>query len=242
MKQPTDLAVISKFWLTANTTYLSALVFPEHLWDILWNIPSERHLNYLSVCDSADTRDKHGPAVFGCIIAAGARCLAAEAPECSRELRRRQESAAGGGLPAPGAAGVSAQLRDWCNGRQLPSSAAVLHHRVGKVCEEHPSEVRTNILLFFRRATDGLLNMKSPVWRLSECFKLCGISSHSAPPPTHTHTHREGLRVIPESEIGLAAIYASCDQYCNPSNRTAHSGESPCGLMFPFSLFWPSLF
>uniref|UniRef100_A0A3P9I7T9 Nibrin n=1 Tax=Oryzias latipes TaxID=8090 RepID=A0A3P9I7T9_ORYLA len=28
---------------------------------------------------------------------------------------------------------------------------------------------------------------------------------------------RKGLRVIPESEIGLAAIYASCDQYCNPS-------------------------
>ncbi|XP_075868539.1 nibrin [Nelusetta ayraudi] len=34
---------------------------------------------------------------------------------------------------------------------------------------------------------------------------------------------RKGLRVIPESEIGLAAIYASCDQYCNPSNQTAYS-------------------
>lgn len=29
--------------------------------------------------------------------------------------------------------------------------------------------------------------------------------------------HRKGLRVITESEIGLAAIYASCDKYCNPS-------------------------
>ncbi|XP_060905408.1 nibrin [Labrus mixtus] len=27
---------------------------------------------------------------------------------------------------------------------------------------------------------------------------------------------RKGLRVITESEIGLAAIYASCDKYCNP--------------------------
>ncbi|XP_028985651.1 nibrin [Betta splendens] len=29
---------------------------------------------------------------------------------------------------------------------------------------------------------------------------------------------RKGLRVITESEIGLAAIYASCDKYCNPSS------------------------
>ncbi|KAM9852392.1 nibrin [Aulostomus maculatus] len=29
---------------------------------------------------------------------------------------------------------------------------------------------------------------------------------------------RKGLRVITESEIGLAAIYASCDHYCNPSS------------------------
>lgn len=38
---------------------------------------------------------------------------------------------------------------------------------------------------------------------------------------------RKGLRVIPESEIGLAAIYASCDQYCNPSTQTAYSASTP---------------
>ncbi|XP_077382303.1 nibrin isoform X2 [Festucalex cinctus] len=31
---------------------------------------------------------------------------------------------------------------------------------------------------------------------------------------------RKGLRVITESEIGLAAIYNSCDMYCNPSSLT----------------------
>lgn len=35
--------------------------------------------------------------------------------------------------------------------------------------------------------------------------------------------HRKGLRVITESEIGLAAIYASCDKYCNPSSVIADS-------------------
>ncbi|XP_073341617.1 nibrin isoform X2 [Pagrus major] len=38
---------------------------------------------------------------------------------------------------------------------------------------------------------------------------------------------RKGLRVIPESEIGLAAIYASCDQYCNPSSLTTDSELAP---------------
>lgn len=36
--------------------------------------------------------------------------------------------------------------------------------------------------------------------------------------------HRKGLRVITESEIGLATIYASCDMYCNPSSLTPDSG------------------
>ncbi|XP_071385351.1 nibrin [Centroberyx affinis] len=34
---------------------------------------------------------------------------------------------------------------------------------------------------------------------------------------------QKGLRVITESEIGLAAIYASCDKYCNPSGLTPDS-------------------
>uniref|UniRef100_A0A8C2Z875 Nibrin n=1 Tax=Cyclopterus lumpus TaxID=8103 RepID=A0A8C2Z875_CYCLU len=38
---------------------------------------------------------------------------------------------------------------------------------------------------------------------------------------------RKGLRVITESEIGLAAIYASCVKYCNPSNLTPDSGGIP---------------
>uniref|UniRef100_A0A096M638 Nibrin n=1 Tax=Poecilia formosa TaxID=48698 RepID=A0A096M638_POEFO len=50
-------------------------------------------------------------------------------------------------------------------------------------------------------------------------------SSQTLLPPSATEwanavkniTHRKGLRVITESEIGLAAIYASCDKYCNPS-------------------------
>ncbi|XP_032375376.1 nibrin isoform X1 [Etheostoma spectabile] len=38
---------------------------------------------------------------------------------------------------------------------------------------------------------------------------------------------RKGLRVIIESEIGLATIYASCDKYCNPSSLTLDSDSSP---------------
>ncbi|XP_038146118.1 nibrin [Cyprinodon tularosa] len=41
--------------------------------------------------------------------------------------------------------------------------------------------------------------------------------------------HRKGLRVITESEIGLAAIYASCDKYCNPSHLTKDS-EPACEI------------
>nr|XP_040022443.1 nibrin [Gasterosteus aculeatus aculeatus] len=38
---------------------------------------------------------------------------------------------------------------------------------------------------------------------------------------------RKGLRVITESEIGLAAIYASCNKYCNPSCLTPDSESAP---------------
>ncbi|XP_078109067.1 nibrin [Sander vitreus] len=38
---------------------------------------------------------------------------------------------------------------------------------------------------------------------------------------------RKGLRVITESEIGLATIYASCDMYCNPSSLTPDSDSAP---------------
>ncbi|XP_020497593.3 nibrin [Labrus bergylta] len=38
---------------------------------------------------------------------------------------------------------------------------------------------------------------------------------------------RKGLRVITESEIGLAAIYASCDKYCNPSSLIPVSETAP---------------
>ncbi|XP_034553283.1 nibrin [Notolabrus celidotus] len=38
---------------------------------------------------------------------------------------------------------------------------------------------------------------------------------------------RNGLRVITESEIGLAAIYASCDRYCNPSSVILDSESAP---------------
>ncbi|XP_029361110.1 nibrin [Echeneis naucrates] len=37
---------------------------------------------------------------------------------------------------------------------------------------------------------------------------------------------RKGFRVITESEIGLAAIHASCDTYCNPRSQTPDSGGS----------------
>uniref|UniRef100_H3DLW9 Nibrin n=1 Tax=Tetraodon nigroviridis TaxID=99883 RepID=H3DLW9_TETNG len=69
--------------------------------------------------------------------------------------------------------------------------------------------------------------------QLLECPQSCLIdvttgSSQALAPSSTTEwakavknvVQRKGLRVIPESEIGLAAIYASCDRHCNPSHRS----------------------
>uniref|UniRef100_A0A1A7YK44 Nibrin n=1 Tax=Iconisemion striatum TaxID=60296 RepID=A0A1A7YK44_9TELE len=60
-------------------------------------------------------------------------------------------------------------------------------------------------------------------------------SSQTLPPPCSAEwatsvrsiLQRKGLRVITESEIGLAAIYASCDKYCNPSWLMMDSDSAP---------------
>lgn len=73
--------------------------------------------------------------------------LAAEAPQCSSEFGRWPEPSAGGGLPAPRPARVAAQLCGWFCNKQLANSAFSLHHRVGKLCEEHRSKVQTPPLI-----------------------------------------------------------------------------------------------
>ncbi|XP_072250380.1 nibrin [Leuresthes tenuis] len=60
-------------------------------------------------------------------------------------------------------------------------------------------------------------------------------SSQTLLPPSSTEwansaksiLQRKGFRVITESEIGLAAIYASCDKYCNPSSLITDSDSAP---------------
>ncbi|XP_047455372.1 nibrin isoform X2 [Mugil cephalus] len=60
-------------------------------------------------------------------------------------------------------------------------------------------------------------------------------NSQSLLPPSATEwansvksiVQRKGLRVITESEIGLAAILASCDKHCNPSSHISDSDSVP---------------
>lgn len=144
--------------------------------------------------------------------------FAAQAPECSSEFWRWQEPAAGGGLSAPRPAGVSTELCGRCYGRQLPNSASSLCHSVGKLCEEHCSKVCTNSSFSVEkhlRVCFGTFIVKAMI---CEHFKTLSL------PFVPFSADRKGLRVITESEIGLAAIYASCDKYCNPSCPTPDSG------------------
>lgn len=83
------------------------------------------------------------PFTLCCLNAALGCFVAAKTLECSGESRRRQESAAWGGLSAPRGAGVSTQLCDRCHRGKLPTAASLLHHRMGDVCEENSSEVCT---------------------------------------------------------------------------------------------------
>lgn len=155
--------------------------------------------------------------------------FAAEAPQQSSGLWRWQEPAAWGRRFAPRPAGVSSELRGQCYDRQLPNSASPLYHRVGKLCEEHCSTVCTNScfgdLKHFYFSKRWFVNsLKLSLWHLS-----------------FSRWNRKGLRVITESEIGLAAIYASCVKYCNPSNLTPDSGGCPDTKAlnaFLFFLFW----
>lgn len=65
----------------------------------------------------------------------------AEASECGGGFWGWQEPAAGGGLSALRAAGMSAELRDRRDNRQLSSCGALFYHAVGKVCEDHRPKV-----------------------------------------------------------------------------------------------------
>ncbi|XP_029307441.1 nibrin isoform X2 [Cottoperca gobio] len=85
-----------------------------------------------------------------------------------------------------------------------------------------------------------LLAVGSLPRNLLECQQSCvvdvttGSSQPLLPSSTADWAHsvknivqRKGLRVITESEIGLAAIYASCDKYCNPCSLTPDSESAP---------------
>ncbi|KAM6909660.1 nibrin [Xenentodon cancila] len=90
---------------------------------------------------------------------------------------------------------------------------------------------RLSAVVSFGGGTSQLLEEGSLPRDLLESPHSCVVdvtaaSSQASPPPpssakwtnsVRSILQRKGRRVITESEIGLAAIYASCDNYCNPS-------------------------
>uniref|UniRef100_A0A3P8RVL2 Nibrin n=1 Tax=Amphiprion percula TaxID=161767 RepID=A0A3P8RVL2_AMPPE len=99
---------------------------------------------------------------------------------------------------------------------------------------------RLSAAVKFGGGSSQLLEESSLLRNLLESPQTCVIdvitgNSQTLLPPSTTEwansvrsiVQRKGLRVITESEIGLAAIYASCDKYCNPSNLMPDSDSAP---------------
>lgn len=99
---------------------------------------------------------------------------------------------------------------------------------------------RLSVAVSFGGGRSQLLEEGSLPRDLLESPQSCVVdvttaSSQTLLPPSATEwansvkniVQRKGLRVITESEIGLAAIYASCDKYCNPSCPTPDSESAP---------------
>lgn len=99
---------------------------------------------------------------------------------------------------------------------------------------------RLSAALSFGDGRSQLLEEGSLPRDLLESPQSCVIdvttgSSQALLPPSTTEwaksvkniVQRKGLRVITESEIGLAAIYASCEQYCNPSSLIPDAESVP---------------
>ncbi|XP_013886736.1 nibrin [Austrofundulus limnaeus] len=84
---------------------------------------------------------------------------------------------------------------------------------------------RLSAAVMFGGGRSQLLEEGSLPPDLLESLNSCVVDVSTPLPPSSTEwansvrsvLHRKGLRVIPESEIGLAAIYTSCDKFCNPS-------------------------